>query len=62
MKREVLVKEKSVRLRLSALAGNLKRGKFNESHFVIELKSAVFGQTREMKLPYFSLIRDSLQV
>jgi hypothetical protein len=38
------------------------KGKLKESHFALELKSAVFGQIKKMDFPYFSLRRDSLHV
>jgi hypothetical protein len=60
--REVLVKGNSVSLRLSASIDNLIKGKVEESHFALELKSAVFGQIRKMDFPYFSLSRDSFHV
>jgi hypothetical protein len=37
-------------------------GKIEESHFALELKSAVFGQIREIDFSSFSLSRDSLHV
>ena len=51
--REVLVKGNSVLLRLSASTDNLIKGKVEESHFALELKSAIFGQIREMDFPSF---------
>ena len=55
-------KGNSVSLRLSASTDSLIKGKVEESHFALELKSAVFGQIRKMDFPYFSLRRDSFHV
>ena len=52
----------SVSWRFSASTDNLIKGKVEESHFALELKSAVFGQIRKMDFPYFSLSRDSFHV
>ena len=47
-------------LRLSASTDNLIKGKVEESHFALELKSDVFGQIREMHFRSLTLCRDSL--
>ena len=60
--REVLVKGNSVSLRLSASTDDLIKGKVEESHFAVEMKSAVFGQIRKMDFPSFPLSRDSFHV
>jgi hypothetical protein len=60
--REVLVKGNSDSLRLLASTDNLMKGKVKESHFALELKSAVFRQIRKMGFPSFSICRDSLHV
>ena len=57
-----MVKGDSVSLRLSTSPNNLIKGKVEESHFALELKSAVFGQIRKMDFPSFSLHRDPLHV
>jgi hypothetical protein len=52
----------SVSSRLSAITDNPIKGKNEESHCALYLKSAVFGQIREMDFPSFSLCRDSFHV
>ena len=50
-----MVKGNSNLLSLSASIDNLIKGKVEESHFALELKSAVLGLIRKMDFPYFSL-------
>ena len=60
--REVLVVGNSVSLRLSARTDNLITGNATESHFALDLKTAIFGPLRERDVSYFSHSQDSIHV